>query len=87
MDVFPANNPWNQVIEDWPVHQNSRNIIESIGANKKLRYNADMGYVLIPPDQKRVDVKFGEAAAESDKAPYPVPDNTLIEGYPSAYAA
>ena len=85
LEVFPPDNPWNLVIEDWPVHPNSKKIIESIGANKKLRYNTDMGYVLVPPDQKKVDVKLGSASAESDKGPYPVPDNTPIEGYPINY--
>ncbi|OAI52258.1 hypothetical protein AYO44_16655 [Planctomycetaceae bacterium SCGC AG-212-F19] len=85
LEIFPPDNPCNLVVEDWPVHPNSKNIIDSIGANKKFRYNADMGYVLIPPDQKRLDVKLGSAAAESDKGPYPVPDNTPIEGYPVHY--
>ena len=85
LEVFPPDNPWNLVVEDWPVHPNSKNIIASIGANKKFRYNADMGYVLVPPDQKKIDVKLGSAAAESDKGPYPVPDNTPIEGYPVNY--
>jgi hypothetical protein len=85
LEVFPADNPWNLVVEDWPVHANSKNIIASIGANKKFRYNADMGYVLAPPDQKKIDVKLGSAEAESDKGPYPVPDNTPIEGYPVNY--
>ena len=85
LEVFPPDNPWNLVVEDWPVHPNSKNIIESIGANKKFRYNADMGYVLVPPGQKKIDVKLGSASAESDKGPYPVPDNTPIEGYPVNY--
>jgi len=73
LEVFPPDNPWNLVIDDWPVHPNSKRIIESIGADKKLRYNHDMGYVLVPPDQKKVDVKLGSAADESDKGPYPCP--------------
>jgi hypothetical protein len=85
LEVFPPDNPWNLVVEDWPVHPNSKNIIASIGANKKLRYNADMGYVLVPPNQKKINVQLGAAAAESDKGPYPVPDNTPIEGYPLSY--
>jgi len=52
LEVFPPDNPWNLVVEDWPVHPNSQNIIASIGADKKFRYNADMGFVLIPPNQK-----------------------------------
>ncbi|MDB5340982.1 MAG: hypothetical protein JWN70_6601, partial [Planctomycetaceae bacterium] len=85
LEVFPADNPWNQVVEDWPVHPNSQKIIESIGVNKKFRYNTDMGYVLIPPGQQPIDVKLGSASAESDLGPYPVPDNTPIEGYPANY--
>ncbi len=85
LEVFPPDNPWNLVIEDWPVHPNSKNIVASIGADKKLRYNHDMGYVLIPPNQKRVPVTLGAAAEESDKGPYPVPENTPIEGYPINY--
>jgi hypothetical protein len=85
LEVFPPDNPWNLVVEDWPVHPNSKNLIASIGAGKKFRYNPDMGYVLVPPDQQRMDVKLGAAAAESDKGPYPVPDNTPIEGYPVNY--
>jgi hypothetical protein len=85
LEVFPPDNPWNLVIEDWPLHPNSKEIIESIGANKKLRYNTDMGYVLVPPDQKKVGVRLGSAADESDKGPYPVPDDTPIEGYPINY--
>jgi hypothetical protein len=85
LEVFPPDNPWNLVIDDWPVHPNSKKIIESIGANKKLRYNTDMGYVLVPPNQKKVEVQLGSAAAESEPGPYPVPDNTPIEGYPINY--
>jgi hypothetical protein len=84
-EVFPPDNPWNLVVEDWPVHRNSKNIIESIGASKKLRYNTDMGFVLVPPGQKKIEVRLGAAAAESDRGPYPVPDNTPIEGYPVGY--
>ena len=58
LEVFPPDNPWNQVVADWPLHPNSQNIIASIGADKPLRYNPDMGFILVPPDQKRVDVKI-----------------------------
>lgn len=85
LEVFPPDNPWNLVVEDWPVHPNSKNIIESIGPSKRFRYNADMGYVLVPPGQKKIHVPLGSAAAESDKGPYPVPDNTPIEGFPASY--
>jgi hypothetical protein len=85
LEVFPPDNPWNLVVEDWPLHPNSKNIIESIGAGKPLRYNPDMGFVLVPPDQKKLEVKLVAYADESDKGPYPVPDNTPIEGWPVGY--
>ncbi|MFO0966949.1 MAG: hypothetical protein U0793_15355 [Gemmataceae bacterium] len=84
LEVFPPDNPWNLVVSDWPLHPNSKNIIASIGVDKPMRYNADMGFVLIPPRQKKVDVKLGGGADESDKGPYPVPDNMPIEGWPLA---
>jgi hypothetical protein len=85
LEVFPANNPWNLVVSDWPLHPNSKNIVASIGAEKPFRCNPDMGYVLVPPDQPRVNVKLVAYAGESDKGPYPVPDNIPIEGWPAEH--
>src|SRR5205085_4743019 len=85
LEVYPPNNPWNLVVDDWPLHPNSKNIIDSVGADKPFRYNPDMGFVLVPPDQKKIDVKLVGYAGESDKGPYPVPDNTPIEGWPIHY--
>ncbi len=86
LEVLPPGNPWNLVIADWPVHPNSKNIIRSIGVNKPLRYNPDMGYVLVPPNQPKINVKLVGYPEESDKGPYPVPDNVPIEGWPVTYA-
>jgi hypothetical protein len=82
LEVFPPDNPWNLDVSDWPLHPSSRAIIASIGPNKPFRCNPDMGYVLVPPDQKKVDVKLVAYAGESDRGPFPVPDNTPIEGWP-----
>ena len=84
LEVYPPDNPWNQVVTDWPVHSNSRNIIASIGADRPLRYNPDMAFVIVPPDQKRLNVLVPNPA-ESDKGPFPIADNTPIEGWPSYY--
>ena len=35
-------------------------MVASVGANKPLRYNADMTFVIVPPDQPRVNVKITE---------------------------
>jgi hypothetical protein len=85
LQVFPPDNPWNQVVTSWPVHPNSKNIVASIGREKPLRYNPDMAFVLVPPDQKRVDVKITGYPDESDKGPYPLPDNLPIEGWTAYY--
>ncbi len=85
LEIFPPDNPWNAVVSNRPVHPNSRNMIASIGLDKPLRYNADMGFVLVPPGQKRIPVKLGEYSGESDKGPYPVPDNMPIEGWPGFF--
>jgi hypothetical protein len=85
LEVFPPDNPWNLLVEDWPVHPNSQKIVASVGADKPLRYNPDMGFVLVPPDQPRIDVKLVSYAGESDRGPYPAPDIVPIEGWPANY--
>ena len=37
------------------------------------------------PGQKKVDVKIVSYPGESDKGPFPVPDETPIEGWPVSY--
>ena len=44
-----------------------------------------MGYIIVPPDQKMIDVKAFEYPDESDKGPFPLPDNVPIEGWPVHY--
>ncbi|MBN1419654.1 MAG: hypothetical protein JXP34_12825 [Planctomycetes bacterium] len=86
LEVYPPDNPWNQVVEDWPLHPDSARIVASIGEDKPFRYNPDMGFILVPPDQKRVDVKIVDYPGESDAGPFPVPDGMPIEGWPAEYA-
>ena len=82
IQVFPPDNPWNEDISQRPVDPNSGNLIASVGAEKSLAYNLDMGFILVPPGQKRVPVKITEYPNESDAGPYPVPDNAPIENWP-----
>lgn len=85
LEVFPPDNPWNIPVGEWPVAANSREMIASIGGLKPFRYNPDMGFVLVPGDQKKVEVKLSPYADESDPGPYPVPENAMIEGWPAAF--
>ncbi|HEY7511250.1 MAG TPA: hypothetical protein VIG50_13405 [Vicinamibacteria bacterium] len=82
LPVFPPDNPWNQDISKLPVHRDSERIVASIGADKSLGYNLDMGFVIVPPDQPKVPVKINLYPAESDPGPFPVPDNAPIENWP-----
>ncbi len=85
LEVFPPDNPWNLAVDQWPLAKNSKEMIAAIGPTKPLRYNDDMGFVLVPPNQKKVDVKVGPYGGESDPGPFPVPDNAVIEGWPSSF--
>ena len=85
LEVFPPDNPWNIPIDQWPVAKNSNAMIKAIGADKPLRGNTDMAFVLVPPSQEKIDVKLSAYSTESDAGPYPVPDNTPIEGWPVAF--
>ncbi|MCY2973206.1 MAG: hypothetical protein NTW52_00915 [Planctomycetota bacterium] len=85
LEVFPADNPWNIPVDTWPVADNSAEMIQWIGADKPLRGNTDMAFVLVPPNQKKIDVKLSEYSTESDTGPYPVPENIPIEGWPAGF--
>jgi hypothetical protein len=85
LEVFPPDNLWNAVVTDWPVHPKSKEMIAGIGAAKPLRANPDMAFVLVPPDQKKIDVKIVHYKDESDPGPYPVPETMPIEGWPAEY--
>src|SRR5262245_1315481 len=52
LQVFPPDNPWNEDISKLPAHPSSKKIVASIGADKKIAYNLDMSYILVPPGQK-----------------------------------
>src|SRR5438876_5280540 len=82
LQVFPPDNPWNEDISKLPVHPSSEKMIAGIGADKKLAYNLDMSFILVPPDQKKVPVKLVSYANESDPGPYPMPDDAPLENWP-----
>ena len=82
MQIFPKNNPWNEDVSKLPVHPDSDKMIAQIGKDKKLAYNLDMGFILVPPDQPKVDLRATEYPDESDRGPFPLPDGAPIEGWP-----
>lgn len=86
LQVFPADNPWNARVDEWPVHPNSRAIVESIGVEKPLRYNPDMAFIFVPSNHPKVELGSLSYKEESDPGPYPLPDQLPIEGWPANYS-
>ena len=82
MQVFPRDNPWNEDISQRPVAANSNRMIAGIGADKRLAYNLDMSFIIIPANQQKVALKIVHFARESDKGPFPIPDNAPLEDWP-----
>ena len=82
LQVFPKNSAWNEDISKSKVHPDSDKIVASVGGDKNLQINFDMAFILVPRDQPRIDVKIAGFAGESDKGPFPVPDNAPTEGWP-----
>jgi hypothetical protein len=87
--IFPANNPWNQRVDKFPVASNSDAVVNSIGAGTGLHPDFGSGryqgrpigipFTTVPGGVKRVKVRF-QYADESDRGRYPIPPNAPIEG-------
>lgn len=87
--VFPASNPWNQRVDDLPVHPRSDAMVQAIGAGDPVHPDFGSGtwegrpigipYQVVAKTQKRSKVSF-EYASESDRGPYPIPAKPKIEG-------
>lgn len=87
--LFPSNNIWNTPIDKMPVDKNSDIYIQTIGPTKNLHpdfgsglwNNAPIGipFTTVKGNQPKVNVQF-EYVDESDKGPYPIPENPPIEG-------
>jgi hypothetical protein len=83
LQVFPKDNPWNEDISERPVHPDSDKIVDAVGRILRFRWNHDMLYMLVPPNQPRVDVPV-DYGNESDPGPFPIPDDAPVEGGPVA---
>jgi len=90
--VFPEDNPWNMRVDSLPVDPNSDAIIDSIGRTDNLHpdfgANFDGGpfgipYIVVAGNTPGVAVTF-DFADESDAGPYPITDDTPIEGGPDS---
>jgi hypothetical protein len=89
--IFPADNPWNQRVDQLPVAAGSARLIASIGLDVPV--HPDFGTVwdgapngipitIVSSRTPRVHVSF-DYSAESDHGVYPIPRHPLIEGGPN----
>lgn len=89
--LFPADNPWNQRINNAPVAANSSTLVASIGATRNL--HPDFGtiyegayigipYVIVSGTQPKVNVIIDAYPDESDIVPVPIPPGAPLEGDP-----
>src|SRR2546422_7695201 len=89
-DPFPASNAWNTDISNYPVHSNSTNYINFIGATASLHPDFLSGtyhgkpigipYQIVAGSQGRVSINFIAFGDESDPGPYPIPGAAPVEG-------
>jgi hypothetical protein len=86
--LFPADNAWNQRVDQQPVDPSSDVFLASIGADDPIHpdFGADWNggpfgipYVVVASGQPYVDIAF-TYGPESDPGPYPIPPDAPIEG-------
>jgi hypothetical protein len=87
--VFPESNVWNKRIDHLPVAKSSRRIIGAIGRGDTVHPDFGSGtwdggpigipITVVDSSTPKVGVRFGYAG-ESDKGPYPIPDDVAVEG-------
>ncbi|MBA3698648.1 MAG: IPT/TIG domain-containing protein [Planctomycetes bacterium] len=98
LQIMPKDNPWNEVITNRPVHADSgiimgriRSDLVAISSNRNtLKVFAEMNYVLVPPAQANIGIRFTEYPDDSDfnggtspVATWPIPTNMPVETWPS----
>lgn len=86
--VFPADNPWNTDVSNYPVHKNSANYIANILEGRETLHpdfggNGEYGipYVTVGGEQPKVPVE-ADYDDESDLPAegYPIPPDAPVEG-------
>ena len=87
--IFPANNPWNDRVDNLPVAANSAQMIASIGVDTGLHPDFGSGlydgqpigipFDVVSKSTPRSHVTF-DYSDESDHVAYPIPKTVHIEG-------
>jgi hypothetical protein len=83
--IFPANNPWNQRVDNLPIHWNSAKYIANVGATIHVHpdfgSNASYGipWVAVSSTDPFVPINITGYVDESDPGPMPIPANAPVE--------
>ena len=87
--IFPANNPWNERVDNLPVAASSAQMIASIGVDTGLHPDFGSGlydgqpigipFDVVSKSTPRSHVRF-DYSDESDHVAYPIPKTVHIEG-------
>lgn len=83
--VFPKSNHWNKRIDHLPVARNSDAIIRTMHADEHLLPDFDMPYTVVSGNQRKYRLDF-QYDRDSDRGPYPIPDNVRVENGPDRHA-
>lgn len=84
--VFPADNAWNQRVDQLAVHPLSSTYISSIGTTRTLHpdfgENQSYGipFTTANASTPLVPIRYVAYGDESDAGPFPIPSNAKIEG-------
>jgi hypothetical protein len=86
--LFPADNYWHADVSDLPVHPQSTQWVNTIGATANVHMDFGSGlwagspigipYTTVGESQPEVDISF--YYPDSDPGPYPIPPNAPVEG-------
>jgi hypothetical protein len=91
--VFPESSVWNKRVDKLPLRNDSRTIVDAIGADPHLHADFGSGLwdggpigipITVVHSSTPLSVVDFDYADESDPGPYPIPDDVAIEGGSSA---
>jgi hypothetical protein len=87
--ILPRDNVWHSAVTALPVHKRSATYVRSIGASSHLHPDFGSGLIggepfgipitVVTRSAPAVRISF-QYASESDRGPYRIPANALVEG-------
>src|SRR3954453_20646995 len=76
--LFPSSNPWNQRVDGLATARHSDQMVNRMNPDEDLFADFSIPYTVVGGSQPRKRLRF-LYRDESDRGPYPIPDNVPIE--------